>query len=210
MKKENEELKLKLATIEAKAKAEMETAVKKREQELYDEGNKKFAEEKAKLLQGATTTAPNASERAAAEIQRISAAAQEATENAKREQQKREEMEKEYNVRLADFQRQMNQREQEMVQQLNQKQETLNAMVEAKRQADSVAAETQRQLNAAKMRQRTDTLLPSATPANDPTTLNRFSKKKSPPKAQKEHQFHQDLNIRQQNSPAATAGLPFF
>ena len=76
VKKENEELKLKLATVEAKAKAEIETAVKKREQELYDEGNKKFAEEKEKLFQGATAIAPEASERAAAEFQRISAAAQ--------------------------------------------------------------------------------------------------------------------------------------
>ena len=208
VKKENEELKLKLAAVEEKAKAEIETAVKKREQELYDEGNKKFAEEKAKLLQGATAIAPDASERAAAEFQRISAAAQEATEKARREQQKREEMEKEYNARLADFQRQLNQREQEMVQQLNQKQETLNAMVEAKRQADAVVAETQRQLYAVKTQKKADNFLPSSTPANDPTTLNRFSKKKSPPRAQKEHQLNQDLNHRQLHSPAATAGLP--
>ena len=96
VKKENDELKLKLAAVEEKAKADIETAIQKREQELYKEGNRKFQEEKAKLFAGATTTAPEASERAAAEYQRISAAAQEATENAKREQQKREQMEKEY------------------------------------------------------------------------------------------------------------------
>ena len=207
VKKENDELKLKLAAVEEKAKADIETAVKKREQELYEEGNKKFAEEKAKLLQGATAIAPEASERAAAEFQRISAAAQEATENAKREQQKREEMEKEYNARLAEFQRQLNQREKEMLQQLNDKQQTLNAMVEAKQQSDAVAAETQRQLNAEKMRQKADVFLPSSTPANDPTTLNRFNKKKSPPKAPKEHHLNQGLNHRQLHSPAVTAGL---
>ena len=207
VKKENEELKLKLAAAEAKAKADCETAVKKREKELFDEGNKLFEEERKKWLAGATAIAPEASERAAAEYQRVSAAAQEATENAKREQQRREEIEKEFNARLAECQRQMNLREQEMAQQLNQKQETLNAMVEAKRQADAAVAETQRLLNAEKTRRKTDNFLPSSTPANDPTTLNRFSKKKSPPKAQMEHQLNQDLNHRQLHSPAATAGL---
>ena len=157
---------------------------------------------------GATTNAPEASERAAAEFQRISAAAQEATEHAKREQQKREEMEKEFHARLADFQRQLNQREQEMLQQLNQKQTTLNEMTEAKRQSDAGVAELQRQLMAAKARRNADVLLPSSTPANDPTTLNKFMKKKSPPKAQKEHPLNQDLNRRQLHSPAATAALP--
>ena len=146
IKKENEELKARLAAFEEKAKAEIETAVKKREQELYTEGNKKFAEEKAKLLTGATAIAPEASERAAAEFQRISAAAQEATEHAKREQQKREEMEKEFHARLAEFQRQLNQREQEMLQQLNLKQTMLNEMTEAKRQSDAGVAELQCQL----------------------------------------------------------------
>ena len=207
VKKENEELKQKLAAAEAKAKADIETAVKKREQELYTEGNKKFAEEKAKLLAGATANAPKASERAAAELQRISAAAQEAVENAKREQQKREQMEKEYHARLAEIQAKVNQREQEMMQQLNQKQATLNEMVEAKRQADANVAEVQRQLMAEKTRRSSDILLPSSTPANDPTTLHKFSKKKSPPKAQKEHPLNQCLNHRQLHSPAATAGL---
>ena len=102
-------------------KVEYENAVIKREKELLDEGNKHFEEDKVKLLQGVTTLAPEASEWAAAEFQRISAAA---VENAKREQQKREETEKEYNARLADYQRQMNQREQQHAQELNQKQET--------------------------------------------------------------------------------------
>ena len=208
IKKENEELKARLAAFEEKAKAEVETAVKKREQELYTEGNKKFAEEKAKLLTGATAIAPEASERAAAEFQRISAAAQEATEHAKREQQKREEMEKEFHARLAEFQRQLNQREQEMLQQLNLKQTMLNEMTEAKRQSDAGVAELQRQLMAEKTRRSADTLLPSSTPANDPTTLNKFMKKKSPPKAKKEHPLNQGLNHRQLHSPAATAGLP--
>ena len=116
-------------------------------------------------------------------------------------------MEKEYHARLAEIQAKVNQREQEMIQQLNQKQATLNEMVEAKRQADANVAEVQRQLMAEKTRRSSDILLPSSTPANDPTTLHKFSKKKSPPKAQKEHPLNQCLNHRQLHSPAATAGL---
>ena len=141
-----------------------------------------------------------------AELQRISAAAQEAEQRAKFEQQRREEMEREYNQNLAKIQQQMNQREQEHLLALQNKQETLNAMVEAKKLADNMAAENQRLLQAEKIKNRQDPFLPSSSAANAATCTQRFTKNKSPPK-QKEHPLHRGLAQCQLHLPATNAGL---